>query len=48
MNTVCTYAGSLLTSLFYILIMHKLMKAFFSRPSGNPLRFAAWTAYYIM
>ena len=48
MNTVCTYAGSLLTSLFYILIMHKLMKAFFSRPSGNPLRFAAWTVYYIL
>ena len=48
MNPVCTYAGSLLTALFYILIMHKLMKAFFSCPSGNPLRFAVWTVYYIL
>ena len=48
MIPVCTYVGSLLTSFFYILIMHKLMKAFFSRPSGNPLRFAVWTIYYIL
>ncbi len=48
MSPVCTYAGSLLASCFHILIMHKLMKAFFSRPSGNPLRFAAWTVYYIL
>lgn len=48
MNPVCTYAGSLLTSCFHVLIMHKFMKAFFSRPSKNPLRFAAWTAYYIL
>ena len=48
MNPVCTYAGSLLTSLFYILIMHKLMKAFFSRPSRNSLRFAVWTVYYVL
>ncbi|MDE5823546.1 MAG: hypothetical protein K2H91_02525 [Lachnospiraceae bacterium] len=48
MNPVCTYTDSLLTSLFYILIMHKLMKAFFSRPSGNPLRFAAWIVYYVL
>ncbi len=48
MNPVCTYAGSLLTSCFHVLIMHKLMKAFFSRPSKNPMRFAAWTVYYIL
>lgn len=48
MSPVCTYAGSLLASCFHILIMHKLMKAFFSRPSGNPLRFAAWTVYYVL
>lgn len=48
MNPVCTYAGSLLASCFHILIMHRFMKAFFSRPSGNPLRFAAWTAYYLL
>lgn len=48
MNPVFTYAGSLLTSCFYILIMHKLMKAFFSRPSGNQLRFVVWTVYYIL
>ena len=48
MNPIFTYVGSLLTSCFYILIMHKLMKAFFSCPSGNPLRFVVWTVYYIL
>lgn len=48
MNPICTYAGSLLTSCFHLLIIHKLMKAFFSRPSGNPLRFVVWTAYYLL
>lgn len=48
MNTVCTYVGSLLTSCFYLLIMHKLMRAFFYRPSGNPLRFVVWTIYYLL
>ncbi len=48
MNPVCTYVGGLLTSCFSLLIMHKLMQAFFSRPSGNPLRYAAWTVYYVL
>lgn len=48
MNPAYTYAGSLLTSCFYLLIMHKFMKAFFFRPSKNPLRFVAWNAYYIL
>lgn len=47
MNPVFTYAGELLTACFHILIMHKLMKAFFPCPSGNPMRFAAWSVYYI-
>lgn len=48
MNPAYTYAGSLLTSCFYLLIMHKFMKAFFSRTSGNPLRFVVWTVYYLL
>lgn len=48
MNPAYTYTGSLLTSCFYLLIMHKFMKAFFSRPSGNPLRFVVWTLYYLL
>ncbi len=48
MNVIPIYTSGLLTSCFYILIMHKLMKAFFSRPSGNPLRFVVWTVYYIL
>lgn len=48
MNPVCTYASNLLASCFYIFIIHKFMKAFFVRPSGNPLRFAMWIAYYLL
>ncbi len=48
MNPVCTYASGLLTSFFYLLIMHKFMKDFFFNPSGNPLRFVAWTIYYFL
>lgn len=48
MNPIGTYVGSLLTSCFYLLIMHKFMKAFFPRPTGNPLRFVVWTVYYVL
>ena len=48
MNPACTYAGSLLTACFSLIIMHKFMDAFFPRPSGNPLRFAAWTVYCLL
>lgn len=48
MSPVCTYASNLLASCFCIFIMHKFMKAFFSRPSGNPRRFAIWIVYYLL
>ena len=48
MNPACTYAGSLLTACFSFLILRRLMDAFFPMPSGNPLRFAAWAAYYLL
>lgn len=48
MNPVCTYVGNLLASFFYLLIMRKFMKAFFSRPSGNSFRFVVWSVYYLL
>ena len=32
----------------HMCIIHKFMKAFFLRPSGNPLQFVAWTIYYVL
>ena len=48
MNPVCTYIGSLLTSCFHLLIMHRFIKAFFSQPSGKSLRFVVWATYYLL